>query len=351
MFVTEIFSRVFIGRVFNRQIFISSLFLTGCLPAITVSADQPDWINSEAASYPNSQYVVANGSASSVELAKDRALANLTKVFELHIRESSTTRQEVQSVKQGGNEIVQVSQSLSQNINIHTDKIIDGARIAEGWRHPDDLTYYALAVLDRRQAGNNIRGEIDRLDEETAFELKNVGAKHSPLQKVAAYQRVLFLQTERDTLQKTLKVIDLSGRGSESKWNRAELRGRLESSLSALQMRPNVLQDAIGGLDKLLKGAMARAGFPEATAGSGSYTLSSGLEIQSPINNEGWYWLRGTLTLRLTSADGKVQGNKTWPLKVSASRQQQLNQRMQSAVEKTLNQELKSTVLGFATTQ
>jgi hypothetical protein len=343
MFVPEIFS-----KFFYRQIFISCLFLTGCLPAITVSADQPDWINSEAASYPNSKYVVANGSASSVELAKDRALANLTKVFELRIRESSTTRQEVQSVKRGGNETVQTSQSLSQSINIHTDKIIDGARIVEQWQHPGDLTYYALAVLDRRQAGNNIRGEIDRLDKETAFELNNVEAKHSPLQKVAAYQRVLSLHDERSTLQKTLKVIDLSGRGSESKWNRAELRDKLESSLNALKMRPNVLQDAVGGLDKLLKGAMAQAGFPEAAAGSGSYTLSSGLEIQSPINNEGWYWLRGTLTLRLTSVDGKVQGNKTWPLKVSASRQQQLNQRMQSAVEKTLNQELKATVLGFA---
>jgi hypothetical protein len=346
MFVLEIFS-----GVFNRYILFSCLILTGCLPVVTANADQPDWINSEAASYPNSKYVVANGSASSAELSKDRALANLTKVFELRIRESSTTRQEVQSLKQGGSETVQTSQSLSQNINIHTDKIIDGARIAEQWQHPADLTYYALAVLDRRQAGNNIRGEIDRLDEETAYELKNVEAKHSPLQKVAAYQRVLSLHDERSALQKTLKVIDLSGRGSESKWNRAELRSRLEASLNALKMRPQVLQDAIGGLDKLLKGAMAQAGFPEAAAGSGSYTLSSGLEIQSPIYNEGWYWLRGTLTLRLASAEGAVQGNKTWPLKVSASRQQQLNERMKDAVEKKLNQEIKSTVLGFATTQ
>ena len=340
-----------ISRTFNGQILISCLLLSGCLPAVTVSTDQPDWINAEAANYPNSKFVVANGSASSAILAKNRALANLSKVFELRIRESSTTRQETQSLKQGDNETVQASQSLSQNINIHTDKIIDGARVAEQWRHPDDLTYYALAVLDRRQAGNNIRGEIDRLDAETTYELKNVETKHSPLQKVAAYQRVLLLQDERDTLQKTLKVIDLSGRGSVSNWNRAELRSRLESSLNALKIQPNVIQDAVGGLDKLLKGAMAKAGFPEAIASAEGYTLSSGLEIESPFSKDGWYWLRGRLTLRLTSADGTVQGNKTWPLKVSASQPQQLHGRMQAAVAKTLNRELKSTLLGFTSTQ
>jgi hypothetical protein len=337
--------------VFRKQILFSCLFLSGCLPAMIVNADQPDWVNSESSSYPNSKFVTASGSASKAELAKDRALANLTKVFELHIRESSTTKQEVQSLKQGGTESVQTSQSLSQHINIQTDKIIDGARVAEQWKNSADLTYYALAVLDRSQAGNNVRGEIGRLDEETAFELKQVKTKHDSLQQVAAYQRVLSLQTERDTLQKTLRVIDLSGRGIASQWNRADLISRLEVSLNALKMRPKVLDDVVGGMDKLLKGAMANAGFPESSAMSGVYTLSSGLKVQSPVNREGWYWLRGTLTVRLTSPDGNVRGNETWPLKVSASNAGQLNARMKAAVEKKLNQELKSTVLGFAATQ
>jgi hypothetical protein len=79
--------------------------------------------------------------------------------------------------------------------------------------------------------------------------------------------------------------------------------------------------------------------------------LSAGLETQSPLEKEDWYWLRATLTLRLTSADGKVLGNKTWPLKVSASSKGALNQRMIASVEKKLNQELKSSVMGFATTE
>lgn len=335
----------------SKNLVLSCFLLTGCLQSTAlVSASQPEWVSGESSAYPNAQYVAATGSASNAEQAKKRALANLTRVFELHIRESSTTNQEVKSFKQNGAETVSTSQSLSQQINIQTNKIINGARVAEQWQNSADLTHYALAVLDRRQAGTNIRGEINRLDEETDFDLKSAGARKNPLLKVAAYQRVLVLQEERDTLQKMLKVLDLSGRGSESLLNRAELRERMEKSLGELNMRPAVISDAIGGLDKILKGAMANAGFPEAT-GPGGYVLSAGLDTQPPINSQGWYWLRGTLTLRLASADGRVQGNKTWPLKVSATNMEQLDQRMKSNVEKMLNQELKPTILGFATAE
>ena len=332
----------------KNQILLPCLLLTGCMQSTSaVNAEQPNWINGESSRYPNSQYVVASGSASNVELAKDRALANLTKVFELRIRESSTTRQDVQVVNQNGSESVNKSQRIMQNVNIQTNKIIDGARVAEQWKSPD-LTHYALAVLNRHQAGSNIREEISRIDKEADFDLGSVEAKQSPLQKVAVYQRVLASQDKRDALQKTLKVIDLSGQGAESKWNRADLRARLEASLSALNMKPEILQDAVGGLDKLLKGAMSKAGFPESSTASNSYTLLAGLDVQSPIKKQDWHWLRGTLTLRLTSPEGRVLGNKTWPLKASASSKGQLNQRMQAKVEKVLNSELKTAIMGFS---
>jgi len=339
---------IFGDQCMNTRLLLSCLLLTGCMPsAMVVNADQPDWVNGEPLSYPNSRYVVANGSASNLERAKDRALANLSKVFELHIRESSTTRQDTYVAIKNGTESVDKSQRVNQNINIQTNKIIDGARVAEQWKSPD-LTYYALAVLDRHQAGNNIRGEMSRLDKETDFELSSVETKSNPLQKIAVYQRVLVSQDKRAALQKTLKVIDLSGKGTEAKWNRAELSAQLEASLSALNMKPEILQDTVGGLDKLLKGAMSKSGFPESSSTSNSYTLSVGLEAQSPVENDGWYWLRGTLTLRLSSIDGNVLGNKTWPLKVSASSEQPLNQRIKASVEKILNQELKATLLDFS---
>lgn len=309
---------------------------------------QPDWLNGEPASYPNASYVYATGSASKAEVAKDRALGNLAKIFELHIRESSTTTEDVQTHRAEGEESVQSTARIASSVNVHTDKMINGARIAEQWQNPDDLTYYALAVLDRTQAGNNIRSEINRLDRETAFTIANADSRQDPLLKVADLQDAIAMQSERNSLQKTLKIIDLNGTGKPSGWNLAELIEQQEQALKSLNMRAVVLEDSVGELDKVLQAAMANAGFAQSSDEVG-FTLSASMETQDALQKEGWYWLRGTLNVRLADPGGTILGNKSWPLKVSSVQQNQLNQRMLAEIDKKLKSELKNAVLGFAT--
>ena len=309
---------------------------------------QPDWLNGEPASYPNASYVYATGSASKAEVAKDRALGNLAKIFELHIRESSTTTEDVQTHRAEGEESVQSTARIASSVNVHTDKMINGARIAEQWQNPDDLTYYALAVLDRTQAGNNIRSEINRLDRETAFTIANADSRQDPLLKVADLQDAIAMQSERNSLQKTLKIIDLNGTGKPSGWSLAELIEQQEQALKSLNMRAVVLEDSVGELDKVLQAAMANAGFAQSSDEVG-FTLSASMETQDALQKEGWYWLRGTLNVRLADPGGTILGNKSWPLKVSSVQQNQLNQRMLAEIDKKLKSELKNAVLGFAT--
>jgi hypothetical protein len=73
------------------------------------------------------------------------------------------------------------------------------------------------------------------------------------------------------------------------------------------------------------------------------------MESQDVMQKEGWYWLRGTLNLRLANPEGTILGNQSWPVKVSSLQQSQLNQRMLAEIDKRLKNELKSAVLGFAT--
>jgi hypothetical protein len=335
----------------QKYILVVSMVLSGCLQSSAiVNADQPDWVNAEAKHYPNAQYVVANGSADNPETAKQRALGNLSKVFELHIRESATTTQDVQSHKQAGVETVSSTQRIDSRVNVSTSKIIDGARIAEQWQHPEDRTYYALAVLDRQQAGNNIRGQIDELDAESRIELDRVGKEADPLLQVAALQRVLNNQEQRAALQKTLKVIDLSGRGAEPVWNRAQLRAQMDQALAALRMTAEIIGDPIGDLEVVLRGAMAHAGMVAATA-PGGYRLQLGVDAEPVFQQQNWHWQRATMKLSLIGADGKVRGSQSWPLKVSASQPSQLSARLRSKVQQTLNEQLSGAVMGFATGQ
>jgi len=328
---------------------LAGLIATACTQSsgLLNSEEAPGWITGQPQDYPDSRYLHATGSASTAERAQDRALANLAKIFEMQVRESSTTTQDVQSFRAGGVESVEASARIASRVNIHTSEMIAGARVAARWQSPADLTHHALAVLDRSQASNNVRGEIDRLDREIAYIMATAETRPPDLRKVADLQAAIVMLTERNALQKTLKVLDLRGLGKPTSWKLSELKAEQMQVIRSMNMRAVVSADAVGDLAKMLQGAMANAGFDAAVDYSG-YVLSATVATQDMIEQQGWYWLRGTLELGLLSPDGTSLGNKSWALKVSAQQPDQLNQRMLAEIDRTLKSELKQTVLDFA---
>ncbi len=335
--------------IFRVKILVVCFLITACMQSTAVMSisDSPQWVSGEPDMYPNFKYLSATGSASKAEQAKARALSNLAKIFEVQIREVSTTSQDVKSSRKDGVETVESSARIASTVNLKTDKMIQGARIAEQWQNSADLTYHALAVLDRTQAGNNIRGEMKRLDEETQYALDQQKKRSDALLKISDLHKANGLQQSRQTLQKTLKIIDVKGKGAPALWNLAELSEQLQRALRALPLQTTIKTDDIGGLNNILQGAASKAGF---NIGGSGYQLAASLEAQQPINRDGWYWLRATLKIELIAQDGvTVIGYKSWPLKVSASSPSQLNARMLKTVDKKLKQELLNSVLEFAT--
>ncbi len=335
--------------VFRIKIVLLSLLMAACMQSTTVmsTSDSPQWVRGEPDMYPNFKYLSATGSASKAEQAKARALSNLAKIFEVQIREVSTTSQDTKSFRKDGVETVESSARIASTVNLKTDKMVQGARIAEQWQNSADLTYHALAVLDRTQAGNNIRSEMNRLDEETQYALNQQKKRNDPLLKIADLYKAKSLQQDRQTLQKTLKIIDLKGKGAPALWNLAELNEQLQQALRALPLKTVVKSDDIGGLSNVLQGAASKAGF---NIGRSGYQLAASLEAQAPINRDDWHWLRATLKIELIAQDGAtVIGYKSWPLKVSSGTLSQLNARMLKAADKKLKQELLKSMLEFAT--
>ena len=313
------------------------------------SADSPQWLRGEAELYPNVKYLTATGSASKPEQAKARALSNLAKIFEVQIREVSTTLRDTQTSQRDGIESVQKKQRIASSVNLKTDRMVQGARIAEQWQSSADLSYHALAVLDRSQAANNIRGEMDRLDKETGFSLQQHDGRTDPLLRISDLHTANTLQQDRLTLQQTLKIIDVHGKGDPASWSLAELDERLQRELRSLPVRAVIKSDDIGGLQNILQGAAAEAGFNVAAAGSDAYQLAASIDSQSPIFRDDWHWLRATLKLELIAQDGTtVIGYKSWPLKVSAGSASQLDARMMKAADMKLKAELLNSILEFA---
>lgn len=325
---------------------MAGLFLTSC---VLNAAAKPDWIDGSPGYYPNSQYMTATASAGNAELAKNRALGNLSKVFEAHIKESSMTKSDTHVNIDNGAESFTKRHRLSQQVQVRTDKIVNGAQIAETWKDESVLTYHALAVLERAQASNNIREELSRLDNETQSELDRSGSEKDVLISMSALNNALSLQQERYSLQKMLKVIDTRGKGSSSYWNMAQLRGQLESKLQTLAISTAVDNDPMGKLDQYLKSAMGNAGFPASNNGVSQFTLVANLDVQDLGFRQGWYWLRGKLSVKLVEKDGKIRGRKQWPLKVSALQHGDAESRLMTQVSKKLNADIKPAIIEFAT--
>jgi len=332
-----------------KKLIIAGLFtgLFFIINAVTAEP-KPDWVEGDAGFYPNSQYMTATGSASEVELAKNRALGNLSKIFEAHIKDSSTTKTNTNVSIKNADESYTKNIHLARQIQVSTDTIINGTRIAETWKDTTVFTHHALAVLDRSQAGNNIKTEMNRLDSETQVELDRSASQADVLLSMSALDAAVILQGQRQTLQNMLKVIDTRGKGSPAKWSLADLSGQLENKLQSLKIATAVDNDPVGKLNQLLKSAMGNAGF-SAVNGSAEFTLVANLDVQDLGFRQGWYWLRGKLSVKMVSANGKIRGRKQWPLKVSALQHNDAESRLMTQVNTKLNSEIKTAILEFST--
>ena len=333
----------------KKILYYSSFLLCLLSISLVVSArDQPDWIESAPTRYPNNLYISATGSASDLELAKDRALANLSKVFEVRIDQASTAKTDVYVSLHNMKEAVSKKNHLYQLVRVSADKIIKGSQIVQSWRDDELDLYHSLAVLDRKQARNNIKDEINRLDEETNIELKNTERAQDALLIIAALDRVILLQQKRLSLHNVLKIINLHGRGYPGEWQLSSLQSQLEDKLRSLKITAtvdDVITDKLSSteLRKVLKTSMAKSGFP--AVDDGDYTFTINLTINDLGFQQGWYWKRGKLTIELARSSGQIVEQKEWPLKVSALQREDAQNRLMTQVSKKLNSDLRSLII------
>ncbi len=344
-------------KILQLKMLMSVFILTSCMqPGVMLSpGETPQWLHSEPDMFPHFKYLSATGSASKTEQAKARALSNLAKIFEVQIREVATISTDIQTHKKymaekEGVETVAKSTRITSSINLKADKMVQGARIVEQWHNPVDMTYHALVVLDRTQAGNNIRQAMNRLDEETQHALNQQLQQKNVWLKIADLQQASALQQDRQSLQKTLKIIDIKGKGAVSRWNLAELNTQLQQALRSLPLTTVVKMDDTGGLHSIVQAAVANAGLNVTDKNNASsYQLVTSLVTQQPVIKDNWHWLRATLKVELIAEDGvTVIGHQSWPLKVSAGSTDQLQPRMLKAVDKTLKSELLHSMFTFA---
>ncbi len=321
-----------------------ALQLSGCATKPT----QPDWINGDSATYKSSQYLLGRGQASTQDDAKDRARGDLAKIFQVAVAVSS---EDVQSFKTAPTGPGQYENQVSRSVSTRTEQIISGIQIAELWQDPTTKTYYALATLPRLQTAASLRQQISQLDDATRTYIDQSRGASDLFLKIAAANHALEAQQARESLQKSLQVVDITGRGVEPQWSSAKLKADLDALLKRVRIASHVTSDSAPGFDQVVAGALAQAGFMIETGQNPDFTLQARLDLADLGMIEGWYWERGTVEVTLTDATGRVRGTKRWPLKASARDKDSAVRRALDLSDTILKQELGTVIINMAVSQ
>jgi hypothetical protein len=323
--------------------FAAIAFMLSLLSGCASKPTTPDWINGDSAQYNSAQYLIGRGQAATQEEAKDRARADVAKVFQVAVVANSA---DVQSSKSDSSGVAKYEQQATRSISTRTDQIIRGIQIPELWQDPTTKDYYALAVLPRLQAAASLRQQIDQLDEATADHIDQSRKSSDLFLKIAAASMAVETQREHESLQKSLQIVDPTGRGTESKWNSAKLQSDLDELLKRVRIAPKVTADSTPGLEEVVAGALANAGFMIETGQNPDFVLQARMVLDDLGLQAGWYWQRGVLEVNLSeAATGRVRGTKRWNVKSSAPDKATAAKRALNQADDILKQELRPAII------
>ena len=325
-------------------IIFSSLIVGGCS---STGKTRPDWIDAKSKDYPSSRYLIGRGEAERQPRARDRARADLAKIFQVAVVEQSRDIVKYSSRGIGRDAVKKLESEASRDIETRTEQVLSGIDIAEIWQDKKDKSYHALAVLDRLQTSNRLRQEISQLDDVTNQHIATAQNTPDLITRIGAASRAVETQVQRDSSQRILKIVDRSGVGVIPRHNLGKLVNSRDALIKRLTITPKVSQDGIGGLERTLAGALASVGFSHKNKNA-NYILDASLETQPIEDKEGWMWIRASLDINLLDAKtGQSRGSHRWSIKSSAQTEGSAKKRAKDKLDRLLKKELKQTIISF----
>ncbi len=323
------------------------LFCAGCAR----QAARPDWVGGDSTTYPASRYLLGRGQGDSQQVAADRARAELAKIFRVAITDETVDTQAVTTIIKDKKLQREQRTAAIRTVVTTADEILEGIEIAKQWQDPQTQSHYALAVLLRARTAQILRQRIAERDQLTEQYMAQAGGDDN-LGKAGAIARALHAQRERSVLQQQLAIVEISAPSVAPRRSVAELQAQLEGVLGQTRIAARIEGDPVDGLQEILASALAQSGFAVAESGQGQYVALASLALEDLGKREGWYWLKGTLELKLSEMPGeRMRGIKRWDIKVSAQQRSVAQQRARDQVDAILQQGLRSAILGFATGQ
>lgn len=330
-------------KVMYRFLPFIAVLLLGACASVDRNA-RPEWLDGNSAEYPARQFMTGIGNADDMATARDRARADLAKIFRVSIdaRSSDSERYREQSgTQQGGaGPATEYSTDIQRDLMVRTRQVLEGVTVPDSWQDPETHRHYALAVLDRVHAAARLRQDIGGLDAAAEILMHRARAADDAFTRAKLALEVVENQQQRAALQDMLRAVDASGRGIPARWPLAKLEADLDVALSRIVLRA----EGDGQWRTLLGGQLADSGFTVSETGDYAVQL---IVDDTAMKRDGWHWMRGAVVLDVTGPDGRSLGQQRWNIKASATDAGTAATRFREQVAATLGREGRNAILGI----
>ncbi len=304
--------------------------LLGTLFAACAGQNQPpQWIDAPQSAYPAATYLTGTGSGDSRQTATDRAFANLARVFEVAVSDTTMDFSSAQISSSGDGQQTVNEQKVSRSISVEARKVVEGATIAESWTAPDGRVY-ALATLNKQAAASRFRSAILTADRDVTQLIDYAShTADSPVSALTALKRAREQQIHREELNRNLMVV-ADGHGIEGRYDLPAVEKLVRDALASLEVSVDAADDSIRAE---IQRALAQLGVHVVTGSN--LVLSGSLDTAPVESRQGWFWQRGSHELIFRDGN-RVLAKKRWPIKVSSTEEGMLPSRVRDEINAQL---------------
>ncbi|MFQ5991637.1 MAG: LPP20 family lipoprotein [Nitrospiraceae bacterium] len=249
-----------------------ALFLTGimfaALPGCATlgSGGSPDWVSGASADYPADQYLLGVGQADSRSVAEERAYAAVAKIFKAEVSAQSKDWESYRLLEDGGESRTRRQITLDKITRVSTDKVLENVRIIDTWKNPQAGQYYALAGMERAQAGAAMAERVNELDRVVDREWNQARQAQDQLEKIQGMKRAVNALLLREAYNADLRVIRTSGQGIRASYRVQELVGELDQYMkNHLAVEVDITGDQADAVQHAIVEGLVREGLPVTT--------------------------------------------------------------------------------------
>ncbi|MEE2733107.1 MAG: LPP20 family lipoprotein [Pseudomonadota bacterium] len=316
-------------RAFRAVAFGVALPLLWLLASCSSTGGKPQWIDQPESAYPAATHLTAVGSADDRNTAADRATANLAKIFEVAVQDSSMDFSSATVSAAQGQQVVSNQQEITRTVTTEARQVLSGAQVVESWQ-TEQGRVYALAILAKQPAATRFQHSIQSLDREVR-DLINYASDQaqSPLAALNALKRARLAQIQRDQSNQNLMIV-ADGRGLQGQYDTAAVETLIRNALTSLRVQVSAEDDS---LRAEIEQALATLGVP--LAEQSNLQLQGSLDVAPVEQKQGWFWLRGSYELVFRDGN-QVLGKQRWPVKVSSTEANLLPQRLRDEINSKL---------------